>query len=470
MIGPPQSTSAAEVLSTSCEVEQDKSTTIQKTQSSIVGTTPAPVKDPMGDFTRWFVLADKGLMKEELEEFAVKHILQNTWDDFKSAEADRIRHEEEEKSLAEALRFRRYSLRVTFFYRWRDITRKRRVVKRIQLEKEKARQWNSLQSTKERESAKEMTREKAVREAKELIEERTKEQAREAVKREHLTYSTQKIEDALIDTGVFKGLRDERKAARHAAENDDADLDNEITPTERLRLRSENQRRRKRGLPPLKRFPGAEAHREGSKTAMLRAIASGRGRDSLSSSTGSLRNSTFSSSYRSSLGFNQGRVAKSRTNVSDPYWRMKANGLIQMPNGEYLHETLALPMLREGKRFPGLGDYGLPPIKTFTPSQSPPVGAEQVQNPVVPTSTDFPDINRASTSSSIIDGAAQKRKRNPVEDEDLIAYRNETSASRKRTKSGDRVSLQTPSTDQDFLDSIANLLDRVNSASKPSTS
>ncbi|KAI0865222.1 SAC3/GANP/Nin1/mts3/eIF-3 p25 family-domain-containing protein [Xylaria cubensis] len=428
-----------------------------------------PKKDLMADFTRWFVLADKGLMKDELEELAVEHVLRSTWEEFKTAEKERIRQEEDEKSWAEALKFRHYSLKVTFFYRWRDITRKRRIIKRIRLEKEKARKWNSPQSTTEREIAEGANREKGIREVKELVERRTRGHTQEMTRMRESTQSRQSLEEALLATGVFSGLQDERAAAHRAAQDDDVDPESGMLPAEKLRLRSENQRRRKRGLPPLKRFPEARAHKDGSKTALLRAIASGTGRDSLSMSTSSLRNSTFSSSYRSSLGFNNNRVSKSRPAVSDPYWRMKANGLVQMPNGEYLHETLALPMLREGKRFPGLGDYGLPPEESFTPSQSPPAGLDSILDSVSPTLARFTGNNRTSGSSSEFDEVKHKRKRDQAEDEDLTAYRNEAPASRKRAKSSDHVGTATPSTDQDFLDSIASLLDQVTAVAKSSS-
>lgn len=462
---PKQSVSTTGLFTASSETDKGGFNTVQKALSTTISTAMAPIKDPMGDFTRWFVLADKGLLEDELEAFAVEQVLKSTWEDFRAAEADRIRREEDEKSWAEALKYRHHSLKVTYFYRWRDIGRKRRAVRRIQLEKEKARKWSSLQSVKERELAKGIEKEKAIKEAKELVGKRTKEHTQEKTRLRELTQSRQSLEDALLATGVFKGVRDERAAARDATRDDDANSDGGMLPAEQLRLRYENQRRRTRGLPPLKRYPEAKTYKEGSKTSKLRALASGTGRDSLSMSTGSLRNSTFSSSYRSSLGFNQNRVNKPRSNVSDPYWRMKANGLVLMPNGEYLHESLALPMLQEGKRFPGLGDYGLPPKESFTPSQSPPAGLNEAPDTVSPTPARLFGDNRASRSPSILDGVTQKRKRGQAEDEDLTAYRNEAPATRKRAKSGDRLTA-TPSADQDFLDSLKNFVNKVNSAAQ----
>jgi hypothetical protein len=143
---------------------------------------------------------------------------------------------------------------------------------------------------------------------------------------------------------------------------------------------------------------------------------------------------------------------------------MKANGLIQMPNGEYLHESLAKPML-QGKRYPGLGDYGLPSEESHLPSQSPPTDS------ISSTPAKSHESNRTSRSPSILEGITlkPKRKRGDVEYDDLAAYRNEAPASRKRAKSGDHTTSTTPNADQDFLDSIANLLNEVNAAAKSST-
>ncbi|KAI0596746.1 SAC3/GANP/Nin1/mts3/eIF-3 p25 family-domain-containing protein [Biscogniauxia sp. FL1348] len=424
----------------------------------------APKADPMGDFTRWFVCADKGLMEDYLEQFMIEQVLKDTWNNFQELEEERQRKEEDEKSWAEARKFREYSLKVTYFYRWLDTTRKRRVIKRIQMEKEKARQWKLPENVAKRELAAKREKEKAIQEAKDLVQKRSQGNIAETARLRESTRSRQEdredsVEAALLATGVFRGVRDEKAAARYAAREDEDGSEQGILPAEKMLLRSENQRRRKRGLLPLKRFPEPKAHKEGSKTAMLKALSTGAGRDSLSRSTGSLRNSTFSSSYRSSIGYNSSRVSKSQSKVTDPYWRLKANGLVLMPNGEYLHESLALPMLQEGKRFPGLGDYGLPPVESATPSVSPPPG-----------SFDYSfqgglDILRTSRSPSVSE-CIQKRKRGGEdEDEDLSAYRKEAPAHRKRARSGEGDT-QSTSSDQDFLSSIANLMKEVDDFKK----
>ncbi|KAI5918545.1 hypothetical protein F4810DRAFT_725587 [Camillea tinctor] len=423
-----------------------------------------PKADPMGDFTRWFVCADKGLMKDHLEQFMVEQVLKDTWNNFQEVEEERRRKEEDEKSWAEARKFRVYSLKVTYFYRWLDTTRKHRVIRRIQMEKEKARQWRLPENVAKRELAAKRKQEEALQEARELMQKRTQGNIAETNRLRESTRSKREdredsVEAALLATGVFRGVRDEKAAARYAAREDEDEPNQGLPPAEKMLLRSENQRRRTRGLLPLKRFPEPRPPKEGSKTAMLKALSTGAGRDSLSRSTGSLRNSTYSSSYRSSIGYNSSRVSKAQSKVTDPYWRLKANGLVLMPNGEYLHESLAIPMLQEGKRFPGLGDYGLPPVESATPSVSPPPGG-----------FDFSfrggmDILRPSRSPSVSEGIQKRKRGGEDEDEDLSAYRKEAPAYRKRARSGE-VDAQSTSSDQDFLSSIANLMKEVDDFKK----
>ncbi|KAL7625348.1 actin cytoskeleton and mitosis protein [Parahypoxylon ruwenzoriense] len=428
-----------------------------------------PPKDPMGDFTRWFVCGDRGLMESQLQQYAVEHILKTAWDEFQASEKERIRKEEDQKSWAEARKYREYSLKVTYFYRWLDGFRRRRVVKRIKMEKEKARQWRLPENVAKRELEAKAAQEELVKAAKDLLLQRSRNNADEAVKMRASVRSSrasreQSVEEALLATGVFDGVRDEKAAARLAAKEDDLESELEMTPAKKMLLRSENQRRRTRGLHPLKQFPGPGAYKEGSKTAMLKTLCSGAGRDSMSMSTGSLRNSTFSSSYRSSLGYNGNRVSKSQSRVTDPYWRLKANGLVRMPNGSYLHESLALPMLQEGKRFPGFGDYGLPPVKPATPIQSPLLPGDY--SPII--QADEPPHGQISNSPSISDSESQNRKR-PAPDEDLATNGHGALAKRKRARSRES-DFDSSKREQGLFADIASLLKRVDNLRQSTSS
>lgn len=425
---------------------------------------PAPKNNPLDGLTRWYVCGDRGLMKDQLEEWAVETILQDIWANYKEMEEERKRKEEDEKSWAEARKFREYSLQVTFFYRWLDIFRKRRVIKRIQMEKEKFRQWNSREAVAKRQEVARAAKEKKQREAVDLIRQSMQDRVKEEDKLRQSTRTREEsMEAALLASGIFSGVRDERAAARDAAQDDDEES-TDMLPSEML-FRQETRRREKHGLPPLNRLGQPRPYKEGTKTAQLRALMAGR--DSMSMSTGSMRNSTFSSSYRSSLGFNGSKVGKmKKSRVSDPYWRMKAHGLVQMPNGDYLHESLARPMLREGRRYAGVGDFGLPPVGSRTSSPLPPLPDElfEERSPLL---LENMGSNRPSPTPSVVSNVSVKRKRGrlpdvDVEDEDLAAYRSETSASvYKRPKS-----IASISNEPDLLSQMQSLLNDVEAEKK----
>ncbi|RYP28107.1 hypothetical protein DL767_007364 [Monosporascus sp. MG133] len=448
---------------------------------------PSQKFDPMEGLTRWYVSGDRGLMETQLERSVLEILLRRVWEEYHRAEEERKRKEEDENSWAEARKYREYSLSVKYFYIWRDGFRRRRTVKRIQAEREKARQWRLPENVAKREAAARAAREKVVEEAKDLMQKRTRGNIEEtrrlnsstSTRRQSLNLSTQSrrqsreqtIENALLASGVLDGVRNPQEAARNAAREDKHDSDERMLPGEQMLLRAKNQRRKKQGLQPLKQLPEPRIYKEGTKSAMLKALANGSSRDSLSMSTGSFRNSTFSSSYRSSLGFNNSRVSKARSKVTDPYWRLKASGLVQMPNGEYLPESLALPMLQEGKRFPGLGDYGLPREPSASPSHSPPPEGSSLLGYATPNGARRSRVN----SSSSVNNLAQKRKRIYVDEgeeegNDLAAtYRGETSGDRKRTKSGGEHDVISISDDTDLLSSIDNLLRQVEDINRTSS-
>ncbi|XXH00513.1 hypothetical protein Hte_006860 [Hypoxylon texense] len=452
------------------------------------GRTATPVgqsanqKKALDDFTRWFVCGDKGLMDERLVPVAVDHALHGVFEEFQAAEKERKLQEELEKAWAIARKYREYSLRVKYFYRWHQGFRNRQRIKRMKVEREKARIWNLPENIAKRELAAREEQERVARQAEESMLKRSQRKVDKAVKlRESaqlesrlvnlentlsrsgsstssLESRVQGLEDALIATGVFNGVRDERAAARRVARWDG---DGNVRGGDKS-LRAEKHRRTKHGLNPLKALPEPETYKEGSKTAMLRALYNGTGRDAMSMSTGSLRNSTFSSSYRSSLGYNGHRVSKRQSRVTDPYWRLKARGLVRMPNGEYLHESIALPMLQEGKRIPGFGDYGLPPVQTTTPDQSLPVSRRYSSPPMHPGGI-RPD--EPSSSPSSVGG--RKRKRHAGDEIDVASNDGGSPSGSKRAKSSDGDHLTDAQT---HLDDIAQLMKRVENSTRSSSS
>ncbi|KAK8040812.1 GANP/Nin1/mts3/eIF-3 p25 family protein [Apiospora phragmitis] len=411
---------------------------------------PTPVqKDPMGSFAEWFVLGDRGLMKDHLEEWVVAETLGEVWDKFRAEEDERIRREEDERSWAEARAFRTYSLSVTYFYRWLDTFRKRRVKKRIQMEREKARAWNSPQSVAARRAEEEAVKQKRHEEALQLVRDRKalNKSKREKAFRESVQSPDEDVEQALLASGVFKGMRDEQAAAREAAADDGEPPT--MLPSEMLR-RGENRRREKHGLRPISHNSTTSSAKLGSKTAKLMALANGR--DSHSLPPSSFRNSTtFSSSFRSSLGFNNSRVekAKKKSRVKDPYWQYKVHGLVLMPDGKYAYQPEALEKFRKSTMLESEPSDSL----ASTPNG-------ETQRHSLFAVADGLDGSHNSSPSPAISRVSSKRKRpvvlpDEVEDEDLTAYRSEASApSRKRAKSDDE-------SEADFLAQMNGLLQEV---------
>ncbi|KAI1474972.1 SAC3/GANP/Nin1/mts3/eIF-3 p25 family-domain-containing protein [Daldinia eschscholtzii] len=435
---------------------------------------PAPQsltkKDPMSDFTRWFVCADRGLMESQLQEFAVTSILKSVWDEFHAAEKERIRREEEEKINAEVRNFRESRLGLKYFLRWHDGFRKRQRIRRMNEEKEKARQWRLPENIAKRERAAREEQERIVQETTDSMLRRSQHRVDETAQLRastglNLEYrgrrktdtptrldvrssspesQSRSIEEALLATGVFNGVKDGRAAARYVARDFDPETKADLVQERKMRLRTENRSRIARGVHRLKELPEPKIHKEGSKTAMLRARCRGGSDDNMSISSGSLRNSTFSSSYRSSLGHNTNRVSKSRSRVADPYWTLKARGLVRMPNGEFLHESIALPMLREGKRIPGFGDYGLPAAEEAPPSQSPPPALNSLSPPRIRAD----ELQMSQSSSSPSDTRSQKRKRRITEGSPL----NGSPINAKRAKSGEVKSSSLTDADEHLAD------------------
>ena len=420
--------------------------------------TPAN-KDMMADFTRWFVLADHGLMEDHLQEAIIEQLLSEAWEKHSTEEDERRRKEEDDRSWAEAHKFRNRSLSVTYFYRWLDVFRKRRVKKRILMEKEKFRQWNSPENVAARKAEKEARKEEKHRAAIDLLRQRnTQEKQTAQALRESVRSRNQDVEDALLASGIFNGVHNERASARDAVEGSIGSTSTTMLPSEML-LRTENRRREKRGLKPISRLPTPLA-KEGSKTAKLRALSNGQ--DAMSISTSSFRNSAFSSSYRSSLGVNSSRVEKAKkSRVKDPYWQFKAHGLVLMDDGRYAYQPEALEKLRQSQR----------PSEQFSMSPSRSPAGTDLANHTTSLLLEDARGSRVSSSPSVTSRAATKRKRPPLfhreaeeddedEDLDLAEYRTEASAapSRKRAKSGSGEPMDS---DADFLAQMNGLLQEV---------
>ncbi|KAJ9143846.1 SAC3 family protein 1 [Pleurostoma richardsiae] len=345
---------------------------------------PAAAKQPpgdlMGDFTQWFVQGDGGIM-EQFEENVVETLVKGVYETYKDEQEERKRKEEDAQSWADALKFRRYNLGLKFFYRWRANARKL-AMRRIGREGRAAiRAWREAKAAEAKAAKEKVARAEQAR-LKRLNDGSIVEELRErAAKKARRSSSNGSLEEALLATGIFSGLSDEREAAARCAKDDDSLYEALIRPLPDSRQSTSSavtkgrDHLRSTGAGVTK---NVSKPRESKKMRMIRQLFTGKqplDEDANSvlglsrSRSSSLRRSlpagskltNFTKYQRSTAGSSTNSGEKQKSGVQSDYWRLKARGLITMPNGLALHESLALPMIRDGVRYQGIGDYGLGP-------------------------------------------------------------------------------------------------------------
>ncbi|KAL8383160.1 hypothetical protein RB595_006764 [Gaeumannomyces hyphopodioides] len=396
------------------------------TQSPIAP--PLPKVDPMEQFTKWFVLGDNGMMEEFTVSYT-EHLVRQAYMQFLAEEEERKRKEEDAKSWEDALKWRRYNLGLKFFYRWRHIARNKALGRRATEGRDLMRKFRESQ----------LAQAKADKEA--AAKKRRIEEAKRAKQLEA---------DAGNFTESLRILQQQQFNRKRNPADDDIRDDDSVADAL---------------LGP--RSPSASSIQEKGKGHRLRHW-----KDSISRSASRVRDgamAVFSSSvkesrYRSTEREDSSRSPPSRsaslgrslpprnrsTNFSGiakrtaspaneeadrlkrprsvglktSHFRLRAMGMIHMPNGQYLHESIAKPMI-EGKRFPGFGDYGLPPVvngenSAAEEAHSPPAeDASHVHTRSLSWRTHAPRVSSASSiRSAILNGESgtpppqqHKRKR-----------------------------------------------------------
>lgn len=389
---------------------------------------PLPKVNPMEQFTKWFVLADNGMMEEFTVSYT-EHLVRQAYAQFLAEEEERKRKEEDAKSWEDALKWRRYNLGLKFFYRWRNIARNKALGRRATEGRDLMRKFRESQLAQAKADKEAAAKKKRIEEAK-----RAKQLEADAGNfAESLRFLQQ------------QQLNRKRNPAEDDIRDDDSVADALLGP----------------------RSPSASSVQEKGKSHRLRHW-----KDSLSRSASRVRDgamAVFSSSvkesrYRSTEREDSSRSPPSRsaslgrslpprnrsTNFSGiakrtaspaneevdrlkrprsvglktSHFRLRAMGMIHMPNGQYLHESIAKPMM-EGKRFPGFGDYGLPPVvngegNAAEEAPSPPAEeASHVHTRSLSWRTHVPRVSSASSiRSAILNGESgtpppqqHKRKR-----------------------------------------------------------
>ncbi|KAL2148815.1 hypothetical protein VTH82DRAFT_1962 [Thermothelomyces myriococcoides] len=373
---------------------------------------PPPKRDLLGDFTRWFVKGDDGLMEQFTEEY-LRHILWGVWQDFERERAEKKRKEEDEESWRQAREHQAYRLRLKYFYRWRDNARALATKRILREGKEKMRLYREQQREVRRRQQEE--KEKADREAKRAAERQLMEDTHRfsllasstrSRRRGSVAYSADYVsnndpEEQLLASGVFSGLRDDpRSVARRIVRETAGDADNNNNhneawatgsatrslryPESELELELEPART---SSPDTSSVGGGK--REGWKTRSLRERFGLEPRRSLSAGGGSL--ASLSSRFRQSLpgtnskttNFAASMSSSSRKRSAGPgggeeedddlgakrllqhgstkaagsglarstHWELRARGFVPMPDGKWLPEALANKQQQQQQAF-----------------------------------------------------------------------------------------------------------------------
>lgn len=337
---------------------------------------PSPPKDAMLEFAKWMLLGDDGLM-EKLQEKLVESLTRQAFDQFKTEERERKRKEEDERSWAEARKYRKYSLRVKFFYRWRDIARARSLKRVGRQNREavkayreaKAAEAKAARTKKQKE---EQARTKRVTAPTSWLDELDKERSLKRARRESMSLDTSRRSspfsdaEALLATGVFSGMPNQQMAAEHCVRDDDSIYDAlvgvHISPNTKRQIMGPPAKPNKDPLRTVRDagISKSPAKQKLSKKAQYLAdLMNGKNKDddliSFKSSTSSRLGQSArasgnvtnfmkyqSSSPRSSVDPDKPRNGPS-SGIKTPYWLLRSRGLFATPTGHVLSDKAPRP-------------------------------------------------------------------------------------------------------------------------------
>lgn len=338
--------------------------------------TPSPPKDAMLDFAKWMLLGDDGLM-EKLQEQLIENLTRQAVDQFEAEERERKRKEEDEASWAQAREFRKYSLGVKFFYRWRDITRKRSLKRVGRQNREalkayreaKAAEAKAARAKKQKE---EQARLKRVTGPTSWLEELDKERSLKRARRESMSLDTSRRSspnsdaEALLATGVFTGMPNQQEAAEHCVRDDDSIYEAlvgvHISPNSKRQIMGPPAKPNKDPLRSVRdagisKMPPKQ--KLSKKAQYLADLMNGKNKDddliSFKSSTSSRLGQSArasgnvtnfmkyqSSSPRSSADPERPRNGPS-SGIKTPYWLLRSRGLFATPTGHVLSDRAPRP-------------------------------------------------------------------------------------------------------------------------------
>ncbi|KAK7749445.1 actin cytoskeleton and mitosis protein [Cytospora paraplurivora] len=340
--------------------------------------TPAPPKDLMGDFTKWVVLGDKGLM-DEFQEALVEHLVRIAFEQHNKDEEERKRKEEEERSCAEARQFRKYNLRVKYFYRWRHNARKSGL-KRIGRQNRAAMKAYREEKMAESRAAKAKAEKDEQARLKRLtmsssswLEELERERAVKRARRESMSLDTSRrssfastTRDALLATGVFSGLPNQRGMAAESVRDDDSLYEHLVGVTIHPNPSQTSMGPPARPKDPLRSVHNAAVSKAppkpklSKKAQYLQDLLKGKHKEddliSFKSSTSSRLGQSLPtggkvtnfSRYQSSSPHSSAEPDRPRngpgSGIKSSYWLLRSRGLFATPTGHVLSDKAPRPM------------------------------------------------------------------------------------------------------------------------------
>ncbi|KAF4334542.1 SAC3 family 1 [Fusarium beomiforme] len=267
-----------------------------------------PPRDLFGDFTKWFVTGDNGLM-DEFQAFMLDNILQEVYRKYVKDEESKRQKEEEDQALAEAQRFRIYSLSIKYFYRWKENARDRRLSQLRRSGREQMRAYYEAQREAQARAQKEASR-RAAREQAEIAGLDRPEELKDLLKHKMPSKRRQEAEeDALLASGVLSGISNEQEAITRIVRR---------APSVNSSVSSKQST--------------ASLARSGSKTRALR--------QQFGDESATFRRSLPPMAYRNT----ESPEPNSRVSRVSERWRLKAMGIVQMPDGTAVPERLANEM------------------------------------------------------------------------------------------------------------------------------
>ncbi|KAM3504426.1 hypothetical protein MY11210_008356 [Beauveria gryllotalpidicola] len=325
-------------------------------------TPPRPKRDRLLDFTRWFVEGDDGLLTDFQQHF-LDGLLTPIFLDWQKKEAERRRREEELRNNAIADDFRQRSLSVKYFYRWKAQAREKRLKFLRRSGRDQLREFYRAQQKASRMPVATTKR-----------------------KLEIAPVSQPNREQALIE-----GLRRSQTKKRHIpppAPSSTVDVGKSRDSAAAIG-RHFNLPMSQSGTSSPSRSRSSSVSKGGSKTRALREELLGTG-------TGRFRRS-----LPSIASSEESRPEKTRSSKVSERWRLKAMGIVQLPDGTAVPESLM-----HDRRF---NTYSRPSQRassiTSVPSRRPSINGLSAPPPFSSTKSG------ASPPAVFEDTASNKRKR-----------------------------------------------------------